>query len=104
MLENIEIDQKMKTQLKIIAAIHNTTMKQLVLPQINKIIEEDQPIDKIPSTQDRESFIINIDDTLDAKIRQHAYEHEVKIKDVWVQAINQIIKEKGESQYDEKII
>lgn len=104
MLENIEIDQKMKTQLKIIAAIHNTTMKQLVLPKINQIIQEDQPIQKFSSNQERESFIINIDDTLDAQIRQHAYEHEVKIKDVWIEAINQIIKEKGESKYDEKII
>lgn len=105
-LENIEINKKMKTQLKIIAALNNTTMKDLVLSKITNIIENDEPIEQITVSHERETLMINIGETLKAQIRQHADEHDIKIKDIWVEAIQQIINENeiGDIINDEKTI
>lgn len=106
MLENIEIDKKKKAKLKIITALKDTTIKQIVLQEITNILENNTPITEHTTTRNRESLIIDVDATLKAKIKQHAYENNTKIRDIWMQAVDQIIKQNeiGELINDEKII
>ena len=71
MLENIEIDKKKKAKLKIITALKDTTIKQIVLQEITNILENNTPITEHTTTRNRESLIIDVDATLKAKIKQH---------------------------------
>ena len=103
---NIEIDKKKKAKLKIITALKDTTIKQIVLQAITNILENNTPITEHTTTRNRESLIIDVDATLKAKIKQHAYENNTKIRDIWIQAVDQIIKQNeiGELINDEKMI
>ena len=94
MKENVELNNDVKKRLKVIAAQNDTTMKQLLLDEINDIIMEERyiPSKDREDKENRSSLIINLSNETKDDIRLFVSENDIRIRDLWVAAADTIIE------------
>ena len=94
MKENVELNNDVKKRLKVIAAQNDTTMKQLLLDEINDIIMEERyiPSKDREDKENRSSLIINLSNETKDDIRLFVNENDIRIRDLWVAAADAIIE------------
>lgn len=94
MKENVELNNDVKKRLKVIAAENDTTMRQLLLNEINDIIQENRyiPCRDREDKESRSSLIINLSYETKDDIRLFVNENDIRIRDLWVAAADAIIE------------
>lgn len=94
MKENVELNNDVKKRLKVIAAENDTTMKQLLLNEIDDIIRENRyiPCKEREDKESRSSLIINLSNETKDDIRLFVNENDIRIRDLWVAAADAIIE------------
>lgn len=95
MQENIELKVEDKIQLKIISAKLTKHMKDLMIDEAHKIIDNDDEIPLVKE-ENRTSLIIKLDDDFKEEIRIFCDMQSVRIRDFWVECVNRIIKRYGD--------
>lgn len=96
MQENIELKVEDKIQLKIISAKLTKHMKDLMIDEAHKIIDNDDEIPLVKREENRTSLIIKLDDDFKEEIRIFCDMQSVRIRDFWVECVNRIIKRYGD--------
>ena len=92
--ENVELNKETKKKFKIIAAQQGISMRDLLLAEANTIIEADVevPVREREKEDNRSSLIINIPMDFKDDIRLFVNTHDIKIRDLWVESVDRIIK------------
>lgn len=102
--ENVELNKEIKKEFKIIAAQQGVSMRDLLLMEAKTIIANDDyvPIREREDEDNRSSLIINIPTDFKDDIRLFVSNHEIKIRDLWVESVDRIIKRHNEvlKRYD----
>ncbi len=98
--ENIELSKESKKKLKIIAAEQEKTMRDLILFEAAEIIGWDLDVEKKPRElkETRTGLLINIPQESKDDIRLFCRDREIRIRDFWVQALNNIFKRYSDVQ------
>jgi hypothetical protein len=92
--ENLELSKKTKKKLKVIAAEQEKTMRDLVLLEASIIIGwnlEAEETQREPK-ETRTGLLINIPQESKDDIRLFCREKEIRIRDFWLQAVNNAIE------------
>ena len=94
MLENVELNKDKKRIFKVIAANNNTTMKSLILDEVNDIITHNisVPSSVREAEEDRTSLIIDIPANIKDNIKTYTYSNNLKIRDLWVFCVDRILE------------
>ena len=92
--ENLELSKEDKKRLKVIAAEQEKTMRDLVLFEAAEIIGWDSDVEetKREPKESRTGLLINIPQESKDDIRLFCRDKEVKIRDFWVQTVNNVIE------------
>ena len=92
--ENVELNKETKKKLKIIAAQEGVSMRDLLLTETKSIIQEDAeiPIREREKEENRSSLIINVPIEFKDDVRLFVNTHDIKIRDLWVESVDRIIK------------
>lgn len=92
--ENLELNKESKRKLKVIAAEEEKTMRDLVLLEAAEIIGWDLDVEKTEREpkETRTGLLINIPQESKDDIRLFCRDKEVKIRDFWVQTVNNVIE------------
>ena len=93
MLENIELEVDTKKNLKIISAEKDTSMKDLVLGEAKKVIDNNLTIPVIDRAENYSSLIIDVDADTKKRIKNYCNNQEVRLRDFWVECVNRILEE-----------
>lgn len=92
--ENVELNKETKKKFKIIAAQEGVSMRDLLLTETKSIIQEDAeiPIREREKEENRSSLIINVPIEFKDDVRLFVNTHDIKIRDLWVESVDRIIK------------
>ena len=92
--ENLELSKESKKKLKVIAAEEEKTMRDLVLYEAAEIIGWDLDVEETEREpeESRTGLLINIPQESKDDIRLFCRDKEVKIRDFWVQSVNNVIE------------
>ena len=92
--ENIELSKESKKKLKVIAAEREKTMRDLVLFEAAEIIGWDSRVEetKREPKETRTGLLMNIPQESKDDIRLFCRDREIKIKDFWIQSVNNVIE------------
>ena len=92
--ENVELNVNDKKRFKVIAAEQDTTMRDLLLLEVKKIMLNNEPVPlrARENEEDRASLIINISTSFKDEIKKFTETKGIKIRDLWVEGVDRIIK------------
>lgn len=92
--ENLELSKADKKKLKIIAAEQEKTMKDLLLFEVAEIIGWDLDVKKTEREpkETRTGLLMNIPQEAKDDIRLFCRDREIRIRDLWTQAVNNTIE------------
>lgn len=92
--ENLELKKESKKKLKVIAAEEEKTMRDLVLFEAAEIIGWDLDVEETEREpkESRTGLLINIPQESKDDIRLFCRDKELKIRDFWVQTVNNVIE------------
>ena len=92
--ENLELSKNDKKKLKVIAAEQEKTMRDMVLFEAAEIIGWDLEVKETEREpkETRTSLLVNIPQEAKDDIRLFSKDKEVRIRDFWIQCVNNTIK------------
>lgn len=92
--ESLELSKESKKKLKIIAAEQEKTMRDLVLFEAAEIIGWDLDVEKTQREpkETRTGLLMNIPQEAKDDIRLFCRDREIRIRDLWTQAVNNTIE------------
>lgn len=92
--ENVELNKETKQQFKVIAAQQGVTMRELLLAEAHNIIMNNEyvPQREREPEENRSSLIINIPVDFKDDVRLFVNNHDIKIRDLWVESVDRIIQ------------
>lgn len=92
--ESLELSKETKKKLKVIAAEQEKTMRDLVLFEAAEIIGWDLEVEKTEREpkENRTGLLMNIPQETKDDIRLFCRDKEIRIRDLWAQAVNNTLK------------
>lgn len=92
--ESLELSKETKKKLKVIAAEQEKTMRDLVLFEAAEIIGWDLEVEKTEREpkENRTGLLMNIPQETKDDIRLFCRDKEIRIRDLWTQAVNNTLK------------
>lgn len=91
MLENVELSSEDRRRLKIFAAQQDKTMKDLLLSEAHKIIENDAFVPSVDRANDYVTLIIEVPEDFKEEIRQFCYQKDIRIRDLWTESCYRVL-------------
>ena len=98
MIENIELYEDLKLQLKHLSIDNNTSVSEWMLKGAHYVLENDPEI-TITLAGDYSTYTMNIPTSLKQEIRAYVDEKGVKIRDFWIKVAELIIETGGQFDY-----
>lgn len=97
-LENIELGKNKKIELKTISVQKSEHMRDLLLKEGHKIIDNNDMVPRVERDEDRTSLIIEVPDSFKADIKHYCEMKRVRIRDFWVECVNRVLEEYNEKE------
>ena len=92
-LENIELNSNVKIKLKTISVQKSEHMRDLIIKQAHKIIDNNEYVPRTERDDDRTSLIIAVKNDFKENIKTFCSIKDIRIRDFWVECVNRIIRE-----------
>lgn len=92
-LENIELNNNVKIKLKTISVQQSKHMRDLIVEQAHKIIDNNEYVPRTERDEDRTSLIIEVKDDFKQEIKTFCSIKDIRIRDFWVECVNKVIGE-----------
>lgn len=92
-LENIELNSDVKIKLKTISVQKSEHMRDLIIKQAHKIIDNNEYVPRTARSDDRTSLIIAVKDDFKHDIKNFCSIKDIRIRDFWVECVNKVIGE-----------
>lgn len=92
-LENIELNSNVKIKLKTISVQQSEHMRDLIIKQAHKIIDNNEYVPRTERDDDRTSLIIAVKNDFKENIKTFCSIKDIRIRDFWVECVNRIIRE-----------
>lgn len=91
-LENIELNKKIKVELKTISVQHSKHMRDLIIEEAHKIIDNNDDIPRVDRDDNRTSLIIEVSDSFKKDIKNYCELKDVRIRDFWVECVKRVLE------------
>ena len=92
-LENIELNADVKIDLKTISVQKSEHMRDLIIKQAHKIIDNNEYVPRTERDDNRTSLIISVKNDFKDDIKLFCSVKDIRIRDFWVECVNQVIGE-----------
>jgi len=92
-LENIELNSDVKIKLKTISVQKSEHMRDMIVSQAHKIIDNNEFVPRTERDEDRTSLIISVKNDFKEEIKTFCSLKDIRIRDFWVECVNRIIGE-----------
>lgn len=96
MLENIEIGFQLKHDFKVMSTENNIYMKDLILNEAREILDSGSMVHQFDREDEYTSLIIDISPDLKDEIKYYCNVNKVRIRDFWMECIQQSMRRYNE--------
>lgn len=91
-LENIELNKNKKIELKTVSVQHSKHMRDLIIEEAHKVIDEGVNIPRLDRDENRTSLIIEVSKDFKNDIKNYCDIKNVRIRDFWVECVNRVLE------------